>query len=85
MKKIEIKNVFNNSVVGEDKVYILVSEEEAKDLNSALETIEKYRKIGSDAYKGSYGHKPEEADFCSYAYSVKKNELVITIRNGAIG
>lgn len=85
MKKVEIKNIFNNSVAGKDEVCILVSEQEAKDLKSALETIGKYKKISSEAYKKRYGHKPEQADICSYAYSVKKDKVFVTIINGAVG
>lgn len=85
MKKVQIRNIFNNSVVGEDEVCILVSEQEAKDLKSALETIEKYRKIGSDSYESHYGHKPEKADICSYSYRVKKDKAFVTITNGSIG
>lgn len=82
---IEIKNIYNNSVLGEDEVCITVSEQEAKNLKSALDLIEKYKKIGVETYKDRYKQEPEHADFCSYNYRVEDNKVFVIIQNGAVG
>jgi len=88
LKEVEFKKIRENAVYKEDEVIIRVQPQHGdtlKKFKDAIETIEVLKNIAIKAYKKENLYSPEESDFCSLDYKIKKGVVTITIKNGMVG
>ena len=83
---IDISNIYEGAISGENQVAIDISHEEAKELRKALEIVQKYEKMALNAFKDKFEYNPaKESDWCVISYSVKNDKVLVLIRDGMAG
>lgn len=85
MKTEKIERLPGSVVWGLTKVSLGITNEQAAELRKALETVQRYQKAAIQAYKHEYKHDPKESDWCEFAYAVKNDRVIVSIRDGMAG
>lgn len=85
MKLEKIERGPGSVVWGLVKVSLGITNEQAAELRKALDVVQRYQKAASQAYLHEYKYNPKDSDWCEYAYAVKNDKVIVSIRDGMAG
>ncbi len=74
-----------SAVWGAIKVSIGICKEEYDELKAALAIVYKYEKAAIQAIKHEYNQDPKGSEWCEISYGVKKDRVLVTVRDGMSG
>jgi len=85
MKLEKIERCPGSVVWGLTKISLGITNEQAAELRKALETVQRYQKAAVQAYRHEFKHDPKDSDWCEFAYAVKNDKVIVSIRDGMAG